>query len=56
MKNVKARVSKGTGIVNKMMTMLEGIPFGKYYFQVAIMLRIVCLWAVFFVTVKPGSM
>ena len=39
MKNVKARVSKGTGIVNKMMTMLEGIPFGKYYFQVAIMLR-----------------
>ena len=39
MRNVKARVNKGTGIVNNIMTKLEGIPFGKYYFQVAIMLR-----------------
>ena len=39
MKNIKARVSKGTGIVNNIMTKLEGIPFGKYYFEVAMILR-----------------
>ena len=38
-KNIKARVNKGTGIVNNIMTKLEGIPFGKYYFEVAIILR-----------------
>ena len=38
-KNFKARVKKGTGIVNKIMTMLEGIPFGKFYFEVAVILR-----------------
>ena len=39
MKNIKARVNKGTGIVNKILTLLEGIPFGKYFFEIAIMLR-----------------
>ena len=39
MKNFKSRVNKGTGIVNKIMTRLEGIPFGKYYFEVALILR-----------------
>ena len=38
-KNIKARVNKGTGIVNNIMTKLEGIPFGKYYFEVAMILR-----------------
>ena len=39
MKNVKARVNKGIGIVNKIMTYLQGIPFGQYYFEVAVLLR-----------------
>ena len=38
-KNIKARIRKGTGIVEKIMTMLEGIPFGKFYFEIAIILR-----------------
>ena len=38
-KNFKARVNKGTGIVNKIMTMLDGIPFGQFYFEVALILR-----------------
>jgi hypothetical protein len=32
-------VAKGTGIVNRIMTILEGIPFGKFYFEVAVILR-----------------
>ena len=32
-KNIKARVDKGKGIVTRIMMMLEGIPFGKYYFE-----------------------
>ena len=39
LKNFKARVNKGEGIVNRIMTLLDGIPFGKYYFEVAIILR-----------------
>ena len=39
MKNFKARVAKAIGIVRNIMTKLEGIPFGKYYFEVAIILR-----------------
>ena len=39
MKNVKARISKGKGIVSRILTILEGIPFGNYYFEVAIILR-----------------
>ena len=38
-KNIKARVSKGKGIVTRIMTLLEGIPFGKFYFEVAMILR-----------------
>ena len=30
-KNVKARVSKGTGIISRILAMLEGIPFGPFY-------------------------
>ena len=39
LKNIKARVAKGKGIVNNIMTHLEGIPFGKFYFQIAVILR-----------------
>ena len=38
-KNIKARVSKEIGIVNRIMTLLNGIPFGKFYFEVSLMLR-----------------
>ena len=38
-KNVKARVSKGKGIICRILALLEGIPFGKYYFKVAMILR-----------------
>ena len=38
-KNVKARVAKGKGIVSRILSILEGIPFGGYYFQVATILR-----------------
>ena len=39
MKNIKARVGKGTGIVSKIMTYLQGIPFGQHHFEVAVLLR-----------------
>ena len=38
-KNVKARVAKGKGVVERIMTMVENIPFGKFYFEVAVILR-----------------
>ena len=38
-KSIKSRISKGKGIVTKILTMLEGIPFGKHYFEVGIILR-----------------
>lgn len=38
-KNIKSRVNKGKGIVTRIMTLLEGIPFGRFYFQVAVILR-----------------
>ena len=37
--NIKARVTKGTGIVSKILSILDGIPFGQYYFEVALILR-----------------
>ena len=37
--NIKARVSKGKGIVTKIITMLDGIPFGRYYYEAAVILR-----------------
>ena len=38
-KNIKARVNKGTGIVKKILTILDGIPLGKYNFEAAVILR-----------------
>ena len=38
-KNIKARIAKGKGIVSKILTMLDGIPFGKHYFEMGILLR-----------------
>ena len=38
-KNIKSRIAKGTGIVRKILTVLDGIPFGKHYFEVGIILR-----------------
>ena len=38
-KNIQARVNKGTGIVKNILTYLEGIPFGKYHFEAGILLR-----------------
>ena len=38
-KNVKARIAKGKGISKRIITMLEGIPFGDFYFETAILLR-----------------
>ena len=38
-KNIKSRVNKGKGIINRIMTKLEAIPFGKYYFETAVILR-----------------
>ena len=38
LKNIQARVNKGTGIVRKILNMLEAIPFGKYHFEVGIIL------------------
>ena len=39
LKNIKTRVNKGKGIAKRILDILEGIPFGKLYFQVAIILR-----------------
>ena len=39
LKNIQERVNKGKGIVRNILNMLEGIPFGKYFFEVAIILR-----------------
>ena len=38
-KNIKARIAKGTGIVRNIITILDGIPFGKHYFEVGKILR-----------------
>ena len=38
-KNIKARVSKGIGISSRIISILEGIPFGHFYYQVGIILR-----------------
>ena len=38
-KNIEARIRKGAGIIEKIMTVLEGIPFGKFYFETAMILR-----------------
>ena len=38
-KNIISRVNKGVGISNQIMSIMEEIYFGPYYFEVAIMLR-----------------
>ena len=38
-KNIKTRVNKGIGIVNKIISMLDVIPFGSHYFEIALVLR-----------------
>ena len=39
LKNIQERIKKGNGIVKKILDIMDGIPFGKLYFQVAILLR-----------------
>ena len=46
MKNIKARISKGKGIVTKILTMLEGIPFVKHYFPNRLETFIISCWSV----------
>ena len=38
-KNIQSRVNKGTGIVRKILTMLDNIQFGKYHFEAGVILR-----------------
>lgn len=38
-KNVHARKNKGLGIINQIMQILQSLYFGKYYFEVAMVLR-----------------
>ena len=38
-KHVKARINKGKGIVSKIMSILETIPLGRHYFEIAVVLR-----------------
>ena len=38
-KNIQALVKKGIGIVKNILNMLETIPFGKFHYEVAIILR-----------------
>ena len=39
LKNIKNRVQKGKGIVNKIMSILDAFPFGSAYFQIGLILR-----------------
>ena len=39
LKNIKARVSKGKGIVSKIMSIIDSIPFGNHYFEIGVILR-----------------
>ena len=39
LKNIKARVAKGKGIVKKICSILEDVPFGRLFFEVALILR-----------------
>ena len=38
-KNVQQRRNKGLGVINQIMQILESTFFGKYYFEVAVVLR-----------------
>ena len=37
--NIKARVAKSSGIISRILSILDGIPFGQYFYEVAIILR-----------------
>ena len=39
MKNILARTNRGIGITNQIMSILDEICFGRYYFEVAVLLR-----------------
>ena len=39
LKNIKSRVAKSTGIISRILSILNGIPFGQYFYEVAIILR-----------------
>jgi hypothetical protein len=52
-KNVKA---KGKGIVSRILTILEGIPFGEFYFEIAVILRNATLVSSMFCNSKHGIM
>ena len=36
MKNIKARIAKGKGIVIRIFNILENVPVGKHYFEVGL--------------------
>ena len=36
---MKARIKQGKGIVTRILTILEGIPFGDFYFEIGVLLR-----------------
>ena len=38
-KNIEARTDKGHGIVNQIMSILNEIAFGKYHFEISVILR-----------------
>ena len=38
-KNVQQRTNKGLGVINQVMQILESTFFGKYHFEVAMVLR-----------------
>ena len=38
-KNIKARVARATGIAVRILSIIEGIPFGQYHFEEAMVLR-----------------
>ena len=37
--NIRARVSKGMGILSKIKSILESVSFGSHYFKIALLLR-----------------
>jgi hypothetical protein len=39
LKNIQHRKNKGLGIINQIMQILDSVYFGKYYFEVALVLR-----------------
>ena len=43
--NIHSRRNRGIGIVNEIMNILEKTAFGKYFFEVALLLRNSLLWS-----------